>query len=282
MKEHTERDVHQERDEHFDLEWDDGHVFPDLIYPDLDFMFEKFNEVTWDTVAAGRGKRILDVGCGRCIDAVEVSKRGHQCYGLEISGTMLGHSKEHMVDHGTEVVLVRGIGEHLPFKDGSFDTVLCKGAMDHFPDPDQAISEMQRVTKFGGEVIIAIANFESLGFKLGKGYYRIKKFLHVAKNDGRRKAWEIPPDHIYKFDYPFLKKLMGRHVDVQKSTGVSLMVGAPKWGPFLHKLPKGASRAILSPLDKMARHLPRLSDGIVMTGSPRNNGGGGCQDGRSE
>jgi SAM-dependent methyltransferase len=276
------KDVHQEHDEHFDLEWDDGHVFPDLIYPDLDFMFEKMNDVTWDTVSSGTGKRILDVGSGRCIDAVELAKRGDYCYGLEISSTMLRHSKEHMANHGAEVVLVRGIGERLPFRDDAFDTVLCKGAMDHFPDPDQAVAEMTRVTKPGGEVIIAIANFESLGFKLGKGYYNVKKFLHVAKNDGRRKAWEIPPDHIYKFDYPFLKSLLERHTEIQRATGVSLMVGAPKWGPFLHKLPRSASRAILNPLDKMARHLPRLSDCIVMTGSPRRNGGVGCQDGRTQ
>ena len=43
MEKQVERDVHQEHDEHFDLEWDDNHVFPDVIFPDLDFMFEKMN-----------------------------------------------------------------------------------------------------------------------------------------------------------------------------------------------------------------------------------------------
>jgi SAM-dependent methyltransferase len=269
--------------EHFDLEWDDGHVFPEVIYPDLDFLFEKMNEVTIDTVGPRAGERILDVGSGRCIDAVTLAKQGGcTCYGLEVSNTMLEHSKEHMANNGVEVVLVRGIGENLPFKDGSFDKVLCKGAMDHFPDPDKAVQEMSRVTKAGGDVIISIANFESLGFKLGKGYYRIKKFLHLTKKDGRRRAWEIPPDHIYKFDYPFLKMLVKPHLRVERSTGVSLMVGAPKWGPFLHRLPRRASRGIMGPLDRIARHLPWLSDVIVMTGSPRLKIEVGCQDGRIE
>jgi SAM-dependent methyltransferase len=227
------------------------------------------NEVTMDTVAPAPGEKILDVGSGRCIDTVTLAKRGGQCYGLEVSSTMLKHSQEHMAKNGVEVVLVRGVGENLPFKDCAFDKVLCKGAMDHFPNPVKAIQEMGRVTKPGGEVIISIANFESLGFKLGKGYYRMKKFLHVAKNDGKRKAWEIPPDHMYKFDYTFLRKLVSPHLDIRKSKGISLMVGAPKWGPLLHRLPKRASRAILNPLDKIGRHVPRLSDAIVMTASPR-------------
>ena len=263
----------KDKKEQFDLEWNDDHVFPKVIFPDLDFVFEKMNEVTMDTVGPKPGERILDVGSGRCIDAVTLAKRGGSLFGLEISTTMLKHSQEHMTKNGVEVVLIRGVGEHLPFKDGSFDKVLCKGAMDHFPDPFKAVEEMGRVTRPGGEVIISIANFESLGFKLGKGYYRIKKFLHVAKKDGRRKAWEIPPDHMYKFDYPFLRKVVKPYLSIEKSKGISLMMGAPKWGPFLHRLPKKASRGILRPLDRLARHLPRLADVIVMTASPRMDSG---------
>ena len=268
--------------EEFDLEWNDDHVFPDHIYPDLDFLFEKMNDVTMETVAPRAGERILDIGSGRCIDTVALTKQGGCCcYGLEISSTMLNYSKEHMTSNGVEVILIRGVGEHLPFRDGTFDKVLCKGAMDHFPDPDKAVREMSRVTKSEGEVIISIANFESLGFKLGKSYYRLKKLLRVSKDDGRRKAWEIPPDHIYKFDHPFLKQLVAPHLKVRESTGISLMVGAPKWGPFLDLLPRSTARAIMGPLDRLARHVPSLSDVIVMTGSPKSEGGLGFHSGRT-
>jgi len=273
---------HKEHTAQFDLAWNDDHVFPDVVYPDVDFLFEKMNEVTRGTVSEGTGQRVLDVGSGRCFDAVELVKRGDRCYGIEVSITMLNHSKAHMSENSVEVILVRGIGEYLPFKNGSFDKVFCKGAMDHFANPDKAIEEMSRITKQDGSVIISIANFESLGFKLAKIYHRAKKFIHIAKDDDKRKAWEIPPDHIYKFDHPFLKHLIAPHLKIEQSKGVSLMVGTPKWGPFLHLLPRSISRGILNPLDKLARHTPSLSDVIVMTGSPRTKSEIGRQDRRRE
>jgi 2-polyprenyl-3-methyl-5-hydroxy-6-metoxy-1,4-benzoquinol methylase len=47
---------------------------------------------------------------------------------------------------------------------GSIDKVVCKGALDHFADPDKALQQIATAIKPGGSAVIAIANFESLGF----------------------------------------------------------------------------------------------------------------------
>ena len=51
----------------------------------------------------------------------------------------------------------------MPFASGSFDAVICKGAIDHFDRPGVALAEMARVTRRDGRVVLAIANFESSG-----------------------------------------------------------------------------------------------------------------------
>jgi SAM-dependent methyltransferase len=148
------------------------------------------------------------------------------------------------------------------------DKVICKGSLDHFPHPAKAVEEMARVLKPQGEAIIVVANFESLGFRLGKFLLALRKRLPGGNNKYNEKLWQIPPDHSYKFDYPFLRRLVEPHLKVDRSTGVSLLFGLPRWSSLLARLPKGLSLTILKTLDRLARHLAPLSDAIVLKCSP--------------
>lgn len=251
-----------------DLEWDDGHVFPAKVYPDVAFLLRRMNEVTVAQAEAGNGQVVLDIGCGRAIDAIALAKRGGKCLGLEPSRKMIDHAKKRVADSGMEVSLVQGIGECLPFKAGSLDKVICKGSLDHFPHPAKAIEEMARVLKPQGEAIIVVANFESLGFRLGKFLLTLRKRLPGGNKEHNEKLWQIPPDHSYKFDYPFLRRLVEPHLKVDRSTGVSLLFGLPRWSSLLARLPGSLSLAILKTLDGLARHLASLSDAIVLKCSP--------------
>ena len=148
------------------------------------------------------------------------------------------------------------------------DKVVCKGALDHFSDPAMVIEQIALVLRPEGKVIIAIANFESLGFRLGKLVWWFRKFFGFKVSEGRM-AWEMPEDHIYKFDYSFLKRLVKNCLEVERAIGVSLLFGLPWWGMFLAKCPKSMSLAILSSLDTLARRLPSISDVVVLRCRPR-------------
>jgi SAM-dependent methyltransferase len=129
------------------------------------------------------------------------------------------------------------------------------------------MEEIARVLKPGGEMIISIANFDSLGFRLGKKLYPVTKLLSLSL-DKERKPWDPPPDHTYKFDYPFLSSLVNQHFEIEETKGISLFFGLPLWGSFLSKLPHTVSYAILKVLDKLARPFPSLADVILMKCTP--------------
>jgi ubiquinone/menaquinone biosynthesis C-methylase UbiE len=223
--------------------------------------------MTLKEVAAGQSELILDVGCGRGIDGARLSEEGAQVVGLEPSRVMLVRARQHLARSNGRVELAQGIGENLPFKSHSFDKVMCKGALDHFLSPNKTMEEIARVLKPQGEMIVSIANFNSLGFRLGKRLYPVTKFLSpsLAKE---RKPWELPLDHTYKFDYPLLGSLVKRHFEIQTTKGISLFFGLPLWGSFLYRLPNSVSYALLRFLDKLARPFPSLADVILIKCTP--------------
>ena len=249
--------------EKIDLEWSDDDVVPDVVYPNLEFLFQRMLHLTLEEVAPSHGELILDVGCSKAIDGSRLLKKGARVVGLEPSNVMIVRAKEYLSENNAQVALAQGIGENLPFKPHSFDKVMCKGALDHFFSPSKTMEEIARVLKPGGEMIISIANFDSLGFRLAKKLHLVTKFLSpsLAKE---RKPWEPPPDHTYKFDYPFLSSLVKQHFEIKKTKGISLFFGLPLWGSLLSKIPHSVSYAILKTLDKLARPFPSLADVILM------------------
>jgi ubiquinone/menaquinone biosynthesis C-methylase UbiE len=249
--------------EKIDLEWSDDDVVPDVIYPNLEFLFHRMLHLTLEEVDPSHGELILDVGCGKAIDGSRLLKKGARVVGLEPSNVMLVRAKEYLSENNAQVALAQGIGENLPFKPHSFDKVMCKGALDHFFSPSKTMEEIARVLKPRGEMIISIANFDSLGFRLARKIYPVTKFFSPSSAK-ERKPWEPPPDHTYKFDYPFLSSLVKQHFEIKKTKGISLFFGLPLWGSLLSKIPHSVSYAILKTLDKLARPFPSLADVILI------------------
>ena len=249
--------------EKIDLEWNDDDVVPPVVYPNLEFLFQRMLHLTLEEVDASHGELILDVGCGKAIDGARICQKGARVIGLEPSNVMISRAKEYLRENNAQVALAQGIGENLPFKPHSFDKVMCKGALDHFFSPSKTMEEIAHVLKPGGEMIISIANFDSLGFRLGKKLYTVTKLVSPSSAK-ERKPWEPPLDHTYKFDYPFLSSLVNQHFEITKTKGISLLFGLPLWGSLLSKLPHSFSYAILKTLDILARPFPSLADVILM------------------
>ena len=80
---------------------------------------------------------------------------------------------------------VRGVGERLPFKDGSFDAVVCCLVIEHTFDPDAVLTEAVRVLAVGGRFLLLVNHplFQGSGSGfvddqiLGEHYWRVGPYL---------------------------------------------------------------------------------------------------------
>ena len=250
-----------------DLDWEDGHAVPDKAYPDLVFLEQKVNAAILKELESSKGESILDIGCGRAGDMVTLSRKGGRSIGLEPSRKMLEFARECLAESKAEVALVQAIAEYLPFKTGSVDSILCKGALDHFAYPDKAVEEMSRVLKPQGKAVILIANSNSPTFMVRRTLHWFRRTLKREKQTWE--AWGIPSDHTCTFDYSRLKRLVAPHLHTKRSRGFCYFYGSRGWGPALARLPKGFSYAILETLDKLACRLPALNGVILLCCTPR-------------
>jgi len=74
--------------------------------------------------------------------------------GLDLTPEMLAVAKTRAEKSGRPVQLIEGDAQDIPFADHSFDSVVCTYALCSVPDDARAISEMDRVLRPGGRLIL--------------------------------------------------------------------------------------------------------------------------------
>jgi len=208
--------------------------------------------------------RLLDVGCGLGMQAARLALHGWKAYGIDASDQMirLGQYRFHQVHR--QVRFTRGIAEALPFRSASFDVVMCQGAMDHFADKDLFISEVARVLKPGGYLIVALANYESISCRIGKAMYVLGRAFRVETAQ-RYQHWRIPADHTFVGSYRLLTGIGRGRLRLAGIHGVSMFLFLPPWRELLDALPLRASAAVFRVVDRLAALLPSAADVVVAT-----------------
>lgn len=94
---------------------------------------------------------LLDIGCGTGFFLAELAEHHPGAVGLDISHDMLKVSDQY-VPHAR---LVTGDAERLPFVDGGFDVVFCKGSLHHTRDHVAFLAECGRMLGPTGVLIMS-------------------------------------------------------------------------------------------------------------------------------
>lgn len=97
---------------------------------------------------AGKGAKILDVGCGAGFLSNELGGKNFDVTGIDISKDSLHIAQSY--DTSKKVKYLHGNAYSLPFRDGSFDAVVAMDILEHVEDPAKLIEEASRVLRQGG------------------------------------------------------------------------------------------------------------------------------------
>ena len=88
---------------------------------------------------------ILDVGCGEgfTLNRLKEHRIGTKLEGLEYSKDAIELGKKTYPD----IKITQGSIYELPYRDNSFDLVLCTEVLEHLEEPEKALKELVRVSK---------------------------------------------------------------------------------------------------------------------------------------
>jgi ubiquinone/menaquinone biosynthesis C-methylase UbiE len=156
---------------------------------------------------AGR-LQILDVATGTCNSLYRHGwmKLDAEYTGLDLSETMLLQGKAFMAAQGIEMDFVLGDATDLPFQAESFDVVLNYGALNGCGNAARVLTEMARVAKPGGLVLVLDEQLYEAASAVERLYFRRVLSSHNLYH--RWPAELVPPElaqirahQVYPFYY---------------------------------------------------------------------------------
>jgi len=181
--------------------------------------------VDFKQIALKPGMRGLDAGCGGGRHLCEAFRT----QGVEVAGVDLGWddlckargylSVMARESHGSWL-LSRADVTKLPFAEGVFDVVVCSEVLEHVEESRTAVSELVRVLKSGGDLVVTVPRFwpERICWAISSAYhhepgghiriYKKGELLRLVEAAGTR-CWRIRYRHALHTPYWWLKCLVG-------------------------------------------------------------------------
>jgi SAM-dependent methyltransferase/glycosyltransferase involved in cell wall biosynthesis len=105
------------------------------------------------------GDEVLDFGAGSCFVSELLNRFGYATVAFDIDQEVLAIGQERLgLDPRCDrerARFIAGDGMRLPFRDESFDGIICMNALHHMPDYRLTLAEMCRVLKPGGRAVFA-------------------------------------------------------------------------------------------------------------------------------
>lgn len=142
-----------------------------------------------DWIKLGQSNQVLELGCGPGKYVALLSTLGFNVIGVD----PLVFPSWEMIRENTSATLLDSVyAENLPFSSEYFDHAVCLGALLYFESPTKALSELKRVVKPGGKIIIRTVNKDNLytlntGKKLdpaSKNLYAMPELIQLIENSG--------------------------------------------------------------------------------------------------
>lgn len=134
-------------------------------------------------VRSGGRPRILEIGCGSGALLEDLSA-DNAVVGMDISDVALRVCRERGLNCAS-----KGDVTSLPFADAAFDTIIAIDVLEHIYDDAAAVTEIYRVCRPGGRVIVTVPAFQMLWSRRDvdhhhKRRYRVKEISRRLREGG--------------------------------------------------------------------------------------------------
>jgi SAM-dependent methyltransferase len=113
-----------------------------------------------ESLGVQKGAMLLDLACGTGRHAVELSRRGYNVVGFDLSLPMLARAADEAQERSTKLNFLQGDMREMTFED-TFDGIFCWNTSFGFFDEEknsQVLARVHRALKKGGQFLLDVAN----------------------------------------------------------------------------------------------------------------------------
>lgn len=142
--------------------------YVDTTYLDtVQGLLADLKRLTYERMRVQPGHRVLDVGCGPGIDTIALTGwvgQSGQVVGIDCDADMIAEAEKRAQEVGVTTLVTheRADAIELPFAAEHFDACRCERVFEHLHGPATALSEMVRVTRRGGWIVVLDGDWGSL------------------------------------------------------------------------------------------------------------------------
>lgn len=152
----------------------------------------------------GVGKKCLDVGCSTGLLSKMMQRAGFLPSGIDVSAEAVKYAKDYIGEGEFKVAFA---DQHIPFEDNSFDVVTCLEVFEHVKDLPHMVSEILRVCKPGGMILVTTpigTNYNCPEHVRYFDFYtlfdvfdpickdfKISRIYKIGPQEGERKLWAV-------------------------------------------------------------------------------------------
>lgn len=224
------------------------------------FVFERVKKRMLDWVQPAAGHAILDVGCGAgyflCLIYEKYRRHGFtpMTAGVDISTYQLSYMARRMQKEKIlDAIAVYGNGEYLPFADESFDIITCSEVLEHIRNPIRALSEMHRVLKPAGLLLLSTPSMLA-----EKGWTLLASPV-AALFKAIRRHKPLPANQDRGYDIPWYSKefkqaIRAAHFEIRDFEHNAILPNL--W--YFHYLPKPMIKPVVFGFERVDRYLKFL------------------------
>jgi arsenite methyltransferase len=162
------------------------HIFDEAAAQRLEAVYRtpemvEQRRITIETLAPRAGERILDIGTGPgllALDLVNHVAPGGHVTGIDVSAEMLAVAEQHRQrsPHADLMTCRDGDATALPFADASFDAAVSTQVFEYVDDVDRALAEAHRVLCAGGRLLVLDTDWDSLVWH-ASGRHRMQRII---------------------------------------------------------------------------------------------------------
>lgn len=113
------------------------------------------------------GKKTLEIGLGQGADSMQLVKRGALYNGIDLTEESVRRVKQRFEIYNLRFENIqKASARNIPFDDNTFDIVYSHGVIHHSPHIEEIVSEIYRVLKPGGQVVLMLYHKDSFNYNV--------------------------------------------------------------------------------------------------------------------